>query len=90
MLQLAGQKKNSFSSPLVIGLAIGVPIAFAVFFALRSKTASTRSTAYTMAEALPVAQPQVTYKNLEEWEFIKNGDGRVTGVRVHRTATQEA
>lgn len=35
-----------------------------------------------------VATSYVTYSNVEEWEFLKDERGRVTGVRVHRKAEQ--
>jgi len=28
----------------------------------------------------------VTYSNMEEWEIIKDEDGRVRGIKVHRRA----
>lgn len=30
--------------------------------------------------------PSSTYTNLESWDIVKDENGRVTGVRVHRNA----
>ena len=35
-----------------------------------------------------VAPPKVAYNNEETWSFKKDKDGRVTGVTVHRKATE--
>jgi len=32
--------------------------------------------------------PEKTYTNAEEWEFIKDKDGRVLGLKAHRNAKQ--
>lgn len=44
----------------------------------------------TPAAASPVSGslPEKTYTNVEEWEFMKDKDGRVLGLKVHRTAKQ--
>ena len=60
---------------VIAGLAIG---AVAVYFYMRSKVLPTAS--YTLK----------TYNNVEEWEILKDNDGRVKGVRVHRDAKETA
>jgi len=60
---------------LIAGIAVGAVV---VFFLTRPKTTPTAS--YTVKE----------YNNLEEWEILKDNDGRVKGVRVHRNAKETA
>lgn len=60
---------------LILGVSIG---AVAVYFLTRPKVAV--SAAYTVR----------SYNNLEEWEIIKDKDGRVKGVKVHRDAKETA
>lgn len=60
---------------VIAGISIG---AIAVFFLTRPKVAT--SAAYTVR----------SYNNIEEWEIIKDDDGRVKGVRVHRDAKETA
>jgi len=60
---------------VIAGLAIG---AVAVYFYMKSKVLPTAS--YTLK----------TYNNVEDWEIVKDVDGRVRGVRVHRSAKEAA
>ena len=38
--------------------------------------------------SIPGNQPEKTYTNVEEWEFVKDKDGRVLGLKAHRNAKQ--
>jgi len=58
---------------LIAGIGITAVVAYLI---LRPKTASAPS--YTVKE----------YNNLEEWEILKDDNGRVQGVRVHRNAKE--
>jgi hypothetical protein len=58
---------------VIAGIAIG---AVAVYFYMKSKT------------SLPVSYAVKTYSNIEEWEIVKDSDGRVRGVKVHRKAEE--
>ncbi len=65
------------STDKIILLIAGIGIAGAVaFFLLRSRTAT---------QSYRVVQ---SYENEETWEFLKDDNGRVTGVRIHRKAEQ--
>lgn len=57
---------------VIFGIAIGAVV---VIVLTRSKPTAT----YALAK---------TYQNEETWEFLKNEDGRTTGVRIHRKAEQ--
>jgi len=59
----------------IAGIGFAVGIAF---YFLRSKTSS---------QTYKVVQ---TYQNEETWNFIKDENGRVTGVTVHRKAEQQS
>ena len=37
--------------------------------------------------ALLSANPGKTFKNLEEWEILRNAKGRIEGIRIHRDAS---
>lgn len=60
----------------VIGILIG---AAAIALLLRTRTIGT-------ALAVP---PKQVYTNLEEWEIVKDSDGRTLGMKVHRKAEVE-
>lgn len=60
---------------VIAGLAIG---AVAVYFYMKSKAPAMAT--YTLK----------TYNNTEEWDIIKDSEGRVRGVRVHRDAKETA
>ena len=57
---------------LIFGIAIGAVV---VIVLTRPKPTAT----YALAK---------TYQNEETWEFLKNEDGRTTGVKIHRKAEQ--
>ena len=59
---------------LIVGIAIGAVV---VFILTRPGIVST---SYTVKE----------YNNAEEWKIIKDEDGRVQGVSVHRNAKETA
>jgi len=59
---------------VIFGIAIGAVI---VIVLTRPKTTAT----YALAK---------TYQNEEKWEFLKDDNGRVTGVTVHRKAEQQS
>jgi len=61
---------------LVIGLTVGAIITVVVL----TRRIGTQSPSYKVVH---------TYNNLEEWTFVKDGDGRVQGVRVTRRAEQD-
>lgn len=65
---------------LIIGLVIGFVIGAVVLFVLKPGQPAA-SYPYTVRPL-----PSRTYSNLEEWEIIKDEEGRVKGVKVHRTA----
>ena len=58
---------------LIAGIGFAVGVAF---YILRPKTG---------AATYKVVQ---SYENEETWEFLKDEDGRTTGVRIHRKAQQ--
>jgi len=58
---------------VVFGIAIGAVV---VIVLTRPKSTAT----YTLAK---------TYQNEETWEFLKDENGRVRGVTVHRKAEQQ-
>ena len=60
---------------LLIGAIAGIIIAVGILALIKPRT-----------DLPPAAAPKTTYNNLEEWEFIKDGRGRVSGVKVHRHA----
>jgi cell division protein FtsN len=59
---------------VIIGVLIGIPLGYIILQIFKQK------------EAL-VWVPQRTYTNMEDWEFVKDSRGRVTGVRVKREAS---
>jgi cell division protein FtsN len=59
---------------IIIGVLIGIPLGYIILQIFKQK------------EAL-VWVPQRTYTNMEDWEFVKDSRGRVTGVRVKREAS---
>lgn len=59
---------------LIAGIGISAALAF---FILRPKVGS---------QVYKVVQ---TYENEETWEFLKDDNGRVTGVKIHRKAEQQ-
>ena len=65
---------------VLIGIIIGGIIAIPLFYLL---TRPPPSRIATMASV-----PKTTYRNIEEWEIVKNMSGRTTGVRVKRTASE--
>ena len=58
---------------LIVGIGFAVGIAF---YLLRPKTS---------VGTYKVVQ---TYENEETWEFLKDEEGRTTGVRIHRKAKE--
>jgi hypothetical protein len=65
---------NNWEKVLLIGVGLvaGVVVTLAIF---RPKTQA-------------ITYVARTYTNMEEWEFIKDLDGRVRGVRVKRNARE--
>jgi hypothetical protein len=59
---------------IIIGVLIGIPLGYIILQIFKQK------------EAL-VWVPQRTYTNMEDWEFVKDSRGRVTGVHVKREAS---
>lgn len=43
---------------------------------------------WLIAQAFMQSSQPKQFSNLEEWEIVKDRDGRVRGVRVHRTAEE--
>jgi hypothetical protein len=58
---------------LIAGIGFAVGVAFIL---LRPKTGATT---YKVVQ---------TYENEETWEFLKDEEGRTTGVRIHRKAKE--
>ena len=58
---------------LIAGIGFAVGVAF---YFLRPKT------------SVGTYQVVQTYENEETWEFLKDEDGRTTGVRIHRKAKE--
>jgi len=58
---------------LIVGIGFAVGVAF---YFLRPKTGSTT---YKVVQ---------TYQNEETWEFLRDEEGRTTGVRIHRNAKE--
>ena len=64
---------------VLLGVLIGGLIAIPLFFILSKPPP--RITTFASV-------PRTTYKNTEEWEIVKDRNGRTTGVRVKRTASE--
>lgn len=60
---------------LLLGIAIGVPLGVVIIYVANRPVASSAT----------LAVPR-TYSNLEEWEIVRDKDGRTKGVRVKRDA----
>jgi len=58
---------------LIVGIGFAVGVAF---YFLRPKTSTST---YKVVQ---------TYENEETWEFLKDEEGRTTGVRIHRKAKE--
>lgn len=65
-------------------LGVGAVLGGVFVWTLVTKAPSTQST--DLAQA--TASSKVTYKNVEEWEILRDSRGRTQGIRVHRTATE--
>ena len=65
------------SEDLILGILIGLFLAVPITLYL-TKNQTT----------MPIQQPKTYYENTEEWEIIRDKNGRTQGVRVIRKAKE--